>query len=217
MNKRSAISAIEKHGILLVYPLQNRPEPLSLWSTHWPRTKMKWEWNEDSDDRVSDLWQLRSELSTTRKVVYAKFYQGRATFFSREIFTALLALMHSADYKACKLKSDSKNIMELLDTTSPLSTKRIKKEADLKGKFHEASYTRALKELWNKLLIVGFGEVDDGAFPSLAVGSTELLFEDLWSEAKEIDLNEARITVIKKLGPQKSLLIWMKKHCGLTL
>ena len=37
--------------------------------------------------------------------------------------------------------------------------------------------------LWSRLLIVG--EVDDGAFPSLAVGATELVFEDLWlSRAK---------------------------------
>lgn len=33
-------------------------------------------------------------------------------------------------------------------------------------------------------MIVGFGEVDEGAFPSLAIGATKLLFEDLYEEAK---------------------------------
>lgn len=39
-----------------------------------------------------------------------------------------------------------------------------------------------MKQLWARLLIVGFGEVDDGAFPSLAVAATELMFEDSWND-----------------------------------
>ncbi|MBS2027495.1 MAG: hypothetical protein JST54_06265 [Deltaproteobacteria bacterium] len=42
-----------------------------------------------------------------------------------------------------------------------------------------------MKALWTRLLIVGAGEVDDGAFPSLAIGSTALLFEDLWRARSE--------------------------------
>jgi hypothetical protein len=43
-----------------------------------------------------------------------------------------------------------------------------------------------MKFLWTRLLIVGVGEVDDGAFPSLAVGATELVFEDLWLSRKNV-------------------------------
>jgi len=35
-------------------------------------------------------------------------------------------------------------------------------------------------------LIVGTGEVPDGAFPSLAVGATELLFEDVWNARHDV-------------------------------
>jgi hypothetical protein len=39
-----------------------------------------------------------------------------------------------------------------------------------------------MKALWARLLIVGTGEVADGAFPSLAVSATEMMFEDLWND-----------------------------------
>jgi hypothetical protein len=52
-----------------------------------------------------------------------------------------------------------------------------------------------MKELFTQLLIVGFGEIDDGAFPSAAVGATELLFSDLWREADEMTYTEAKVVV----------------------
>jgi len=214
VDKRSAIAAIEKHGILLAFPIKNRREPHSLWSVFYPNEEMVWEWTEDSDDRVANLWHLRMKLSESHKVVYAKYYQGRATFFSRKIFVALLCLLKSPQYKK-KLSGDARRVMQLLDSNSPISTKRLKKELDLKGKFFERNYTVALKELWEKLLIVGFGEVDDGAFPSLAVGSSELLFEDLWKEALLADEEWARAFLIKKLAGQRELLSWIKKRSAL--
>ena len=45
----------------------------------------------------------------------------------------------------------------------------------------ESVFTHAMKALWARLLIVGTGEVQDGAFPSLAVSATEMMFEDLWN------------------------------------
>jgi hypothetical protein len=215
MSKKKAISAIQKHGLLLVYPINNKAEPRSLWSVFWPRDKMRWEWDNDGDDRVAELWHLREQLSHCNSVVYAKYYQGRATFFSRELFVALLSLSKSHAYKL-RLGGESKKIMRLLDANSPLSTKRIKKECDLVGRFNEPTYTKALKELWGKLLIVGYGEVDDGAFPSLAIGSTQLLFEDLWKEAAEMDSREALSFVVKKLKDQPSLLKWLKKQLSIS-
>ncbi|MEZ4816204.1 MAG: hypothetical protein R3A80_13540 [Bdellovibrionota bacterium] len=211
MNKRSAISAINRHGILLVYPMKNKSDVLSLWSVFYPDEEMLWEWTDDGDDRVANLWHLRMKLSESTQVVYAKYFQGRATFFSREVFVALLCLMKTSEFKKKKLTHESKKIMQLLDQNSPISTKRIKKETDLKGKFFEATYMRALKVLWAKLLIVGFGEVDDGAFPSLAVGSSELLFEDLWKEALLADENASRAFLLKKLSKQPAFLNWIQK------
>jgi hypothetical protein len=49
--------------------------------------------------------------------------------------------------------------------------------------------------LFSRFLIVGFGEVEDGAFPSAAVGATELLFSDLWSQAEEMPAANADATV----------------------
>jgi len=75
---------------------------------------------------------------------------------------------------------------------SPLSTKQLKMLTDLQGRVNEGAYNRAMSELFNRLLIVGFGEVDDGAFPSLAVGATELLYEELWREGAQMSTSRAR-------------------------
>jgi hypothetical protein len=179
---KKAIQAIDKYGILLVYPIKNAGDPPSLWSVLHPRSKMEWEWSDDSNnDRVADLWHLRMELSTSKKAVYTKWYQNRATFFSREYFTAALAILRQTKIP---LSRDALNLLALMQESSPLSTKELKMGADLRGKLLESTYNKAMKELWSRLFIVGFGEVDDGAFPSLAVGATSLLFEDLWEEAK---------------------------------
>jgi len=207
MTQAKAVKALEKHGILLTYPIDNKPEPLSLWSAFYPNDKMVWEWDDNGDDRVAKLWHLRMELSMSRKVVYAKWFRGRATFFSREIFTALLASLGTSKASRNLLRSESQQILEILEMDSPQSTKQIKVATDLRGKLFERTYDKSMKELWNRLWIVGFGEVEDGAFPSLAVGATQTLFEDLWEASKEITPLEANKILIAKLGEDS---LWVK-------
>lgn len=193
MNKRAAIQKISRAGILLVYPVKNRSEPRSLWSEFFPKQEMVWEWDDESDNRVADLWHLMKRLSDCREVVYSKWYQGRATFFSRELFTAMLRVRRALERKP--LSKNASLILEALEHESPLSTKQLKAATGLQGKFNEGDYNRAMKELFQRLEIVAFGEVDDGAFPSLAVGATKLLFEDLLLESDSLPLAEARIRI----------------------
>ncbi|MEO8877248.1 MAG: hypothetical protein ABI461_16765, partial [Polyangiaceae bacterium] len=91
-----AVKLIEKLGICLVFPLENRSDPPSLWSALYPGEKMLWEWDEDGDGRVSDLWHLRMRLAESREVVYAKWFRGRATFFSRDVYREMLGRMDAA-------------------------------------------------------------------------------------------------------------------------
>jgi len=193
MTSRQAIAHIERHGALLVFPIKNRKEPLSLWSAFFPRSEMRWEWDETGDNRVAEMWHLREELSRSGKVVYAKWYQGRATFFSRALFPSLLSILNpelSRD-RLPELSEQATALLKPLGDSSPLSTKELKRACGLEGRIHEPQYQRGLKELWSRLLVVGYGEVDDGAFPSLAVGATELMFEDLWRRAKAPKLDSA--------------------------
>jgi hypothetical protein len=182
------IDAINRHGCLLVFPIDNRKEFASLWGDFYPKTEMRWEWDEDGDDRVARLWHLRAELSSSNEVVYTKWFRGRATFFSRPVFTALLRLLGSTELG---LSREARAILDTLKLDSPLSTKALKRATDLQGRFMESAYQRALKELWSRMLIVGYGEVDDGAFPSLAIGATQLVFEELWREARGLSREEA--------------------------
>lgn len=187
MKQSKAIESINRRGALLVFPIQNRKEPPSLWGELFPRSQMRWEWDDSGDSRVANLWHLREELSRSNKVVYSKWFRGRATFFSRELFVAFLALLG----KSQGLSKGSLSILQTLEEESPLSTKALKKRAKLQGQALESTYHKALKPLWVRGLIVGYGEVDEGAFPSLAIGSTQLLFEDLWLEAHSLSSGDA--------------------------
>lgn len=192
LNQPNAVQAINTHGMLLVFPILNAREPHSLWYEFHPRSAMRWEWDENGDDKVGQMWGLMKRLSENRDVVYSKWYQGRATFFSRPLFTAMLSLLKKKGHLRVELSRAAKNLLEILESDSPLSTKQLKKAAELQGKDNESLYNRSLKELFAKQLIVAFGEVDDGAFPSLAVGATRLLFEDLWRESESLTVEQAQ-------------------------
>ncbi len=203
--QQKAVQAIEKNGLLLVYPIDNRPLPLSLWSELHPGVRMRWEWDDEGDSKVAALWHLRTELSQSRLVVYSKWYQNRATFFSRPLWCAMYKL--SRQWKPQKWARESDEILEVLDSDSPLSTRQIKEAVNLQGKLLESTYERAMRPLWQHLDIVGFGEIEDSSFPSLAVGSARVLFEDLVEEAESLSHKEA-LKIFEKFLPEKSL--WRK-------
>jgi len=191
----SAVDRINERGVLLVFPINNRALPLSLWSEIYRRLRMVWDWNDDAAGPVHDMWSLMKRLSDCRQVVYSKWYQGRATFFSRELFTAMLRMRCMRTEARRSLSPTARTLFEVLENNSPLSTRKLKELTDLQGKLHEAEYSRAMKELFTQFWIVGFGEVDDGAFPSLAVGATELLFDDLWRQAEAMPIRKAQETI----------------------
>lgn len=200
--KQKALTEIQKQGALIIFPLANQKEPPSVWSALWPRSRMRWEWTENSDNRVAELWHLREQLSKSGRVVYTKWFRGRATVFAKDVFSALLTVQKTTTTAGrWGLSRAAREILELLESNSPLSTKEIKKQSGLRGKLFNTEFDRAMKELWSRFLIVGFGEVDDGAFPSLAVGATQLLFEDLWQEAQSLDEAQAWARLDRKLGP----------------
>jgi len=196
MKKTEAVRAINQHGMLLVFPAGNLPEPKSLWSVFYPRSKMRWEWDESGDNRVSNLWHMREKLSRSNQVIYAKWFRGRATLFSFELFRALLSVyMRQSKFHA--LSRTAREILTQLEENSPQSTKQIKRQSGLIGRALEPNYNKAMQELWSRMLIVAYGEVEEGAFPSLAIGSTHLLFEDLYLAAQALPPNLAENTLAK--------------------
>lgn len=180
--KKKCLEAISKRGALLVYPLNNKKLPPSLWGELFPRSEMKWEWDQGADDRVSRMWITREELSRSGLTVYSKWYRGRATFFDKDDFVHLLRVLRASETER-QLRGEAERIYEALCESSPMSTKALKRATELTGKPFESLFQKATKQLFEKGLIVGWGEVDDGAFPSLNYGATKLIFEDLWAEA----------------------------------
>lgn len=201
MTVSKAVQAVNKKAMLLVFPQENRKDPASLWYEFFPRTKMRWEWDETGDNRVGELWMLREKLSLSRKVVYSKWFRQRATLIANDVFPAMLKLANPGFPHATGLSFAAREILDLLEEDSPLSTKQLKKLSGLQGRASEGAYNRALKELWDRCLIVAFGEVDEGAFPSLAVGSTHVIFEELWAEAESLSEEEAQARLDLRLEP----------------
>lgn len=183
MDLKKAVQAVEKYGLCLTFPIDNSKDTPSLWYHFFPKSKMRWEWDSGGDNRVAELWHLREQLSRSGKVVYGKWFKGRATFFSKEVFTALHHRFNFQEGANRDLTREAAEILSTLDDNSPLSTKQLKRAVALEGKDMESTYQRSLKSLWDRLMVVGFGEIDDGAFPSLAVGSTRHLFDDLYQKS----------------------------------
>jgi hypothetical protein len=196
-----ARTAIEQQGLLLVYPIENRAEPPSLWRALYPRTPMRWAWDQGADDRVVALWHLRERLAASRSVVYGKWFRDRAVFFSRELFTAMLAELRR---RPPLLSREARELLALLEESSPESTKQLRRAAGLSGRENERTWTRAMRELWSQLLVVGTGEVDDGAFPSLEVGATRWIFEELWDAAREPPSEAQRALIAHHLPPHSA-------------
>ncbi|UQA60318.1 hypothetical protein [Polyangium aurulentum] len=174
-----AIAAVERRGILLVFPIANRPEPRSLWSELHPRTVMRWQWDENGNPKVHALWHLREELARSRRVVYSKWFKNRATLFSKPVFRAMLGELLGRGDLVADLGREARMLLDILEDDSPQSTKALRRASGLPDNRFQAQ----LKALWSRHLIVGVGEVDDGSFPSLAVGATHLLFEEDWNAA----------------------------------
>jgi len=213
-NQHAALTAVEEHGILLVYPITNRSQPNSLWHVLYPRSEMRWAWDQGADGRVVHLWHLRERLASSRAAVYAKWFRGRAVFLSRPLFVAMLAAARTPSRDALHaLSRESLELLSLLEDDSPQSSKTLRREAGLTGRHNEAVWTRALRALWERLLIVGTGEVEDGAFPSLAIGSTRLIFEELWDEA-QAGPNDAQRALLSRAFPPDSAF---GKHWHRTL
>lgn len=201
MNLSKACEAIDKHGMLLVFPINNHKEPRSLWHEFYPRSEMRWTWDEGGDDRVMKMWYGMKKLSQDKRVVYSKWYQGRATFFSREVFSLLRSYLAP---QRTQLSRQARELLETLESDSPLSTKKLKKMTDLQGKDNERVYQKAMKSLFEQMWIVGFGEVDDGAFPSLAVGAATLIYEDLCLDP--VPKDKALVLLEKKFSQQPKIL-----------
>lgn len=177
----TCIQAVDREGVLLLFPVENKPEPRALWHVLYPGEHMRWAWDETADRRVVGLWHLKVELSRSERVVYSKWLGGRATLFSLDVFRAMLSAMRELRPALGEvLSGEARDLMDVLRDDSPKSTKALRRACGLLGKEHETAFNRAMRELWERGLVVGAGEEDEGGYPSLSVGATELLFEDLW-------------------------------------
>lgn len=189
----STIAAIERHHAVLVYPVANRHDPLSLWEVLYPGEPMRWAWDASADDRVVALWHLRERIARSERVVYGKLLGGRATFLSSALARAVLATLRDAGDLRSGLSPASLAVLEVLSDNSPEPTRRLREAAGLAGRAQESAFQRAMRPLWERLLVVGVGEVDEGGFPSLAVGATQLLRESLWNEASTVREEDRRL------------------------
>ncbi len=172
---------------------------------------MRWEWDDSGDNRVVDLWYLREKLFSSGKVAYAKWFERRATFFSKDLFSFFLRALNPSLNWRDGLSKDSLRALQILEDNSPLSTKELRAALGFQGRAFEADYHRALSTLWSRLLIVGCGEVDDGAFPSLAIGATTRIFEKEFQKSRTLSTEVAVHEIIRELGKESTFVLYLER------
>lgn len=206
--RNKVIQIINEEGCVLVYPINNKPNPKSVWSALTPRKKMVWDWNDEGGDQIVKLWHIKIELSLSREVIYLKWYSNRAVFMSKEVFIHLLAFLNE---NPKNLSRSAQTALEHLLMDSPQSTRVLKQNLELVGRDNETRYNKTLRELWDRLLIVAYGETEDSSFPSLNMAATETLFENEWNLAQDISPKKAETFLIQKLGPDNLFLKYAQK------
>lgn len=217
---QKCIAAINRHGLLLVFPIKNEREPASLWYALHPRSAMRWDWSEDADPRVVSLWHLKTELGESHDVVYTKWFRGRATFFSRPVFTACMRLLNTTSIQDAEFGTEGAELFRALMDDSPQTPRMLRAATGLEGRPQEAAFNRGLKQIWERLAAVGRGELDEGAFPALQIGATKWLFEDLWDDAANLSEEEAMATFTQYAPSGSPFWKHMKRlraKLGLTL
>src|SRR5260221_26079 len=99
---------------------------------------MRWEWDDNGDGRVAQLWHLRERMSRSDHVGYSKWYQGRATLLSREVFPPLLRVLNPKGPD--DISPLARTVYDVLQEDSPVSTKILKARVELQGRSNEGLY-----------------------------------------------------------------------------
>ncbi|MEO5668509.1 MAG: hypothetical protein ABIR96_10655 [Bdellovibrionota bacterium] len=176
---KSALDQVERVGRVAIFPEKNKKKNsiVSLWEIFYPRTKMKWEWDEAADNRVVKLWWLKNEIAQTQKVLYGRFFGNRPVLVSKK--EALKILVTLEPRRHSRLASE---ILSRLEDNSP-QTKRMLGRAlrDDGWEPTKSEFEKALLDLQRDFKIVNLGdsEREKGPMPSTEYATLALIFPDV--------------------------------------
>jgi hypothetical protein len=177
----NAIREVERLGCVAVFPEKSSKKSsiVSLWELFYPRSPMKWEWDESADNRVVKLWWLKNEVARTQKVLYGRFFSNRPVFVSPSEAQKILKSLHLRP-----LSPLAREILARLEDNSPQTKRMLGRE--LRGDGWEptrADFERALLDLQKSFQIVSLGdsEREKGPMPSSEYAAFGLIFPNLKS------------------------------------
>jgi hypothetical protein len=176
---KNAIFEVERLGTVAIFPEKSRKKSsiISLWELFYPRTPMRWEWDESADKGVVKLWWLKNEIAQTKKVLYGRFFSNRPVLVSiSEAQTILKSL------KPRPLSSLAREILSRLEDNSPQTKRMLGRELRRDGwEPTRAEFERALLELQRNFQIVSLGdsEREKGPMPSSEYAALGLVFPQL--------------------------------------
>lgn len=179
MTLKGALEHVEKVGRVAIFPEKNKKKSsiISLWELFFPRTKMKWEWDDSADNRVVKLWWLKNEIAQTQKVLYGRFFGNRPILVSKNEARRTMAGLERKP-----LSSLAREILSRLEDNSPQTKRMIGKSLRDDGwEITKGDFERALLSLQKQFLIVNLGdsEREKGPMPSTEYAALSLVFPDL--------------------------------------
>jgi len=176
---QSALDQVEKIGRVAIFP-EKKPSKhsiISLWELFYPRTKMKWEWDDSADNRVVKLWWLKNEIAQTQKVLYGRFFGNRPVLVSKSETRRTLKTLEKKP-----LTSLAREILSRLEDNSPQTKRMLGRELRAEGwEPTKSEFERSLIDLQKNFLIVSLGdsEREKGPMPSSEYAALSLIFPDL--------------------------------------
>ena len=196
-----AIRFIDERGLITFWPIKGVDLP-SLWTAVAGDRPVA----EVHDDPGHVTWGWKDALLPLKRVYYAKYLRGKATFASLELLPYLYALSprvadlddYRLAYEAGHLTYEAYLIGEALLEHGPLHTIELRKHANLSSSAVKSRFDRALSDLQRGLWIVPVGVAEAGAWRYAFVYDLfDRWFDQIPGEARPIKLSEARRTVLQ--------------------
>lgn len=167
---QKAAAWIDDLGFALLFEHKGQPVPSLLVRAVTPTPDEKFDWGPEAET----VWTWKDELPRRGLAWYGHFVNGRKSFLSPRLLTALYPREGTPDdYRSEDLSTDARRIADVLLPSGPLSAATIREATGLKG----SAYDRAIKELGRKLVITHAGIEEQGAgWPSSVLDLTVRAF-----------------------------------------
>ena len=183
-SKEEALSFIDKHGFVTLFPIKGKNFPNLYHATKGSR-----------EEKFSKAWEWADELSVKQKqIYYGKLVEGQVTLISMEMLPHFCKL-----YKKVKFTGTAGKILDFLKQNGATSTTDLRKNLGLTGKDKKSEFVKALDTLQMSFAITVVSKGKPPKHTHTWDLAENWMPKELIRKAESISEEDAKTKIITKL------------------